>query len=69
MHSFSEIFVTTTVLLHECKGEIQRGYFFGGMGMQTYAPGQNCNWKILVPGTKSINAYFEKVALMYDDLD
>lgn len=37
--------------------------------MQAYAPGQNCNWKILVPGVKFLILTFEKVALGYDDLD
>ena len=58
-----------TVVLQNSVGTIQRGLFFGGVGLQAYAPGQNCNWKILVPGARSITLTFEEVALGYDDLD
>jgi hypothetical protein len=57
------------VVLQNSVGTIQRGLFFGGVGLQAYAPGQNCNWKIMVPGAQSITLKFEEVALAYDDLD
>ena len=57
------------MVLHKPKGTTQRGLFFGGAGLQAYVPGQNCNWKILVPGVKFLILTFEKVALGYDDLD
>ena len=57
------------MVLHKPKGTIQKGLFFGGVGLQVYAPGQSCKWKILVRGAKSITLYFETVALTYDELD
>jgi hypothetical protein len=57
------------VVLRKPKGTIQKGLFFGGVGLQVYGPGQSCRWKILVPGAKFITLYFETVALAYDELD
>ena len=53
----------------ESKGTIQRGFFFEGVGLQRYAPGQDCKWKIQVDGAQAIKLYFEEVALGWDDLD
>lgn len=57
------------MVLRKPKGTIQKGLFFGGVGLQVYAPGQSCRWKILVRGAKFITLYFETVALTYDKLD
>jgi hypothetical protein len=55
--------------MRKAKGTIQRGLFFRGVGLQRYAPGQDCSWKIVVGGAKCIHLWFERVALGYDDLD
>jgi hypothetical protein len=51
-------------------GKIQRGLFFNGVGLQTYAAGQNCNWKIkFTRCVMKVTFTFEILALAYDDLD
>ena len=57
------------MVLRQRKGTIQKGLFFGGVGLQVYAPGESCKWKILVRDAKFITLYFEIVALTYDELD
>jgi hypothetical protein len=57
------------VELHASTGTIQRGLFFKGVGLQRYAPGEKCSWKIDVHGAKSIRFIFDKVALGFDALD
>lgn len=57
------------MILRKPKGTIKRGLFFRGVGMQPYAPGQVCTWKILVPNAKFIKLTFQKLALGYDDMD
>ena len=58
-----------TAVLRDRRGTIQRGLFFKGTAIQRYAPGQNCSWKISVRGAKSLNIYFDQVALGYHELD
>lgn len=55
--------------MRKSRGIIQRGLFFRGVGLQSYAPGQNCSWKIEVRGARCIHLYFERIALGYDALD
>lgn len=57
------------MVVRKAKGTIQRGLFVGGVGLQRYAPGQNCSRRILVHGAKCIRLCFEKVALGHDDKD
>lgn len=51
-------------------GSIQRGYFFNGVGLQVYAPGQSCGWRF--PFSRQVTITFNFVVLAlapYDDLD
>ena len=51
------------------KGTIQRGLFFNGVGLQAYAPGQDCRWRLSFGRQVKITFTFATVALGYDALD
>jgi hypothetical protein len=50
-------------------GTIQRGLFFNGVGLQAYAPGQDCRWRLSFGRQVKITFTFAILALGYDDLD
>ena len=59
----------TVQIANVAKGTIQRGFFFNGVGLQAYAPGQNCLWQITFTRQMMITFTFDILALGYDDLD
>ena len=69
VYCYAENCPANPVVLRKPKGTIQKGLFFGGVGLQVYAPGQSCTWEIRVPGAEFITLDFETVALTYDELD
>ena len=60
---------TTVTKLDVLKGTISRGYFFNGVGLQAYAPGQNCTWQLKYRVRKTVTFTFKIYALGYDALD
>jgi hypothetical protein len=60
---------TTVTSLDVLSGNIWRGYFVNGVGLQAYAPGQNCTWQIEYSTQKTITFTFGIYALGYDALD
>ena len=50
-------------------GKIQRGLFYNGVGLQAYAPGQRCVWRLTFTRKVKITFRFEILALAFDDLD
>ena len=50
-------------------GTIQRGLFFNGVGLQAYAPGQDCRWRLSFSRQVKITFTFATLALGYDGLD
>lgn len=59
----------TVTSLDVLSGNISRGYFFNGVGLQAYAPGQSCTWQIEFSIQKTITFTFGIHALGYDALD
>ena len=60
---------TTVTSLDVLNGYISRGYFFNGVGLQAYAPGQNCTWQIEYSIQRTMTFTFGIYALGYDALD
>ena len=57
------------VFLSGPKGKIRKGVFVHGLGLQPYAPGENCKWIIAVPKARSITLHFKALGTGFDDLD
>lgn len=52
------------------RGVIERSvHAFTTIGLQTYAPGENCVWKIMVANAKWISLNFPVIGTGYDTLD
>lgn len=51
-------------------GVIERGvHAFGSVPLQTYGPGEKCQWMIIVTNAKTLTLTFTQVATGYDQLD
>lgn len=69
MHCIAATCPKGVVNLRAMKGKIQRGFFVNGVGLQAYAPGQNCAWRLTFKKQVSITFTFDILALAFDDLD
>ncbi len=50
-------------------GVVERGAHLSTIPLQTYAPGESCQYAIAVPKAKTLNLTFYSVATGYDQLD